>query len=36
MLDDNGFILSSGCEIVYGTPIENIKEMVISSLNHKI
>jgi len=36
ILDDNGFILSSGCEIVYGTPIENIKEMVISSLNHKI
>ena len=32
-LHGKGHVLSSGCEIAYGTPIESIKQMVKSSKN---
>lgn len=35
-LKGRGHILSSGCEIAYGTPLENIKKMVLASNNYKI
>ena len=35
-INGTGYILSSGCEIAYGTPIENLKEMVLASKNYHI
>ncbi|MHA1231038.1 MAG: uroporphyrinogen decarboxylase family protein [Candidatus Helarchaeota archaeon] len=35
-LDGKGHILSSGCEIAYGTPIENIKEMTNTVKDYKL
>ena len=34
-LKGKGHILSSGCEVVYGTPLDNIKKMVSTSINYK-
>ncbi|MFX1452671.1 MAG: uroporphyrinogen decarboxylase family protein, partial [Promethearchaeota archaeon] len=34
-IGENGYILSSGCEVPYGTPIENIQAMVETATKHQ-